>query len=158
MVQTEGPLNSDLIKQLALEAGFSLAGFCDIELPELDRQRLRNWLDQQFHGSMSYMDKPGIDRCNAKTLAPYAQSVLMLALNYPAQTELPSDRNVGYISTYARSTDYHDVFKDKLKAFISTLNDLDPELEGRPFVDSAPLIERAFAVQAGLGWSGKTLA
>lgn len=147
----------DALRSAALELGFSSAGFAPAQLPQIESDRLADWLEKDRHGSMSYMSKPGIDRSNAETVMPGARSVLMVTLDYQPAPLIP-DLLAGeaYISSYARGPDYHKVIKDRLIQLGEKIGEiLDRSPQTRPFVDTAPLIERAFAKAAGLGWYGK---
>lgn len=143
------------IRELAQALGFSFVGFTGPELPDSDRHHLAQWLDKKRHGGMAYMDRPGIDRCHARTVLPSARSVVMVALDYSPNHQIPENNGQAAISCYAQGPDYHVIIKDRLKLLATQLKALKPELEARPFVDTAPLVERAFAREAGLGWIGK---
>jgi epoxyqueuosine reductase len=147
----------DAIVARALELGFQSVGIAPSRVPDVESQRLKGWLDKDFHGRMAYMNRPEIDRCDARTVLPEARSVIMVTLDYQPADSIPSLSNrQGYVSSYARGPDYHMVVKDKLRALAQSIDQLLPNrLKSRPFVDTAPLVERAFAKAAGLGWYGK---
>ena len=145
------------LRAAALELGFHSAGFAPAQLSTIESERLSTWLEEQYHGTMSYMAKPGIDRSDAKTVMPEARSVLMVSLDYPPAPLIP-DLLAGeaYVSSYARGPDYHKVIKDRLLLLADSIAEiLGRSPRSRPFVDTAPLIERGFAKAAGLGWYGK---
>lgn len=128
--------------------GISKAEFLAEEAP-----RLEKWLKNKMHGSMSYMENHFDKRLDPTLLVPGAKSVVSLLLNYFPEEEL-SDSNYK-VSKYAYGRDYHDVIKDKLKDFFAYIQDEIGEVAGRAFVDSAPVMDKAWAQKSGLGWVGK---
>jgi epoxyqueuosine reductase len=142
------------IKNEALRLGFSACGFSKAEyLPE-DAKRLRSWLDNGYHGSMKYMENHFDKRTDPSKLVEGAKSVVSLLLNYYTD-ERQQDPEAPVISKYAYGTDYHFVMKDKMKSLHRFIQENFGPTEGRVFVDSAPVLDRAWAVRAGLGWIGK---
>ena len=118
-----------------------------------DARRLEQWLNKGMHGSMKYMENYFELRVDPKRLVPGAKSVITLLINY-----FPSEKQTGNspkISTYAYGKDYHDVIKNKLQSFLKILREKIGEINGRGFVDSAPVLERSWAQRSGLGWIGK---
>lgn len=145
--------NTDLIKTEAsrlgfLSCGISKAGFLEEEAP-----RLEKWLNDNKQGEMSYMENHFDKRLDPTLLVPGAKSVVSLLLNYfPKQTQ----REDSYkISKYAYGTDYHFVIKDKLKQLLNFIREEIGDVHGRAFVDSAPVLDKAWAAKSGLGWMGK---
>lgn len=145
------------------ELGFSAAGITDTDLDE-DAQHLQAWLASDYHGEMSYMSRHGDLRAHPEKLHPNTLSVITVRLDYlepeppPAQV-LASDRSA-YVSRYALGRDYHKVIRGKLKRLVARLaKDLQDKgyesFSARVFTDSAPLLEKALAQKAGLGWIGK---
>ena len=131
-----------------LSCGISKAGFLEEEAP-----RLENWLNQNHHGKMQYMENHFDKRLNPTLLVDDAKSVISLLLNY-----YPSEfQNTGSykISKYAYGQDYHFVIKEKLKELLDTIQSQIGEVSGRAFVDSAPVLDKAWAAKSGLGWIGK---
>ncbi len=143
-----------IIKERARELGFfdcgiAAAGFLnEAELP------LDNWLSKGFHSGMSYMENHHEKRLNPAKLVEGAQSVIVFLHNYYPEHSLPSDSNY-LISRYAYGEDYHEVIRRKLNLITAELQQLFPDSFSRAFVDSAPVLERAWASRAGLGWIGK---
>lgn len=128
--------------------GISRAGFLEEEAPRLER-----WLSSGMHGKMSYMERWFDKRLDPRLLVDGARSVISLLLNYyPSQLQ---DDSVPKISKYAYGQDYHQVIKDKLKELLSYIREEVGEVNGRAFVDSAPVLDRAWAKKSGLGWVGK---
>ena len=146
-------LHTQIIKQTALSLGFDYCGIAKAGVLSADAKRLENWLHKGFNGKMKYMENYFDERIDPTKLVPNAQSVITLALNYyPSQQQ---DKNLPKIAKYAFGKDYHIVIKEKLNAFFYTLQSKIGNITGRGFVDSAPVLERAWAVNSGLGWVGK---
>ena len=131
-----------------MSCGVSKAGFLEQEAP-----RLEDWLNKNRNGEMHYMENHFDKRLDPTLLVPGAKSVVSLLLNYyPEETQ----REDSYkISKYAYGTDYHFVIKDKLKGFLEAIRAQIGEVDGRAFVDSAPVLDKAWAAKSGLGWVGK---
>ena len=131
-----------------LSCGISKAGFLEQEAP-----RLENWLNDQMNGQMSYMENHFDKRLNPKLLVDDAKSVISLLLNYyPSEIQ---NENSYKISKYAYGQDYHQVIKEKLKKLLHFIQSEIGEVSGRAFVDSAPVLDKAWAAKSGLGWVGK---
>jgi epoxyqueuosine reductase len=131
-----------------LSCGISKAGFLEEEAP-----RLENWLNQNHHGEMKYMENHFDKRLNPTLLVDDAKSVISLLLNYyPSETQSSDSYR---ISKYAYGEDYHFVIKEKLKELLQTIQTEIGEFSGRAFVDSAPVLDKAWAAKSGLGWIGK---
>jgi epoxyqueuosine reductase len=146
--------NAEKIKLWARELGFmscgiSEAGFLAEEAPRLDA-----WLKRDYHGSMKWMENHYDKRLDPRLLVPGAKSVVSLTLNYFPEKK-PKHEDAPKISRYAYGEDYHRVMKDKLFLLLNKIREEIGEVEGRCFVDSAPVMERAWAKKAGLGWVGK---
>ncbi len=131
-----------------MSCGVSKAGFLEEEAP-----RLENWLHQNRNGTMSYMENHFDKRLNPTLLVDDAKSVVSLLLNYYPEKEQISDSYK--ISKYAYGQDYHFVIKEKLKELLFSIQETIGEVSGRVFVDSAPVLDRAWAAKSGLGWIGK---
>lgn len=129
--------------------GFSKAGFLEDEAP-----RLENWLKNNHQGKMSYMENHFDKRLDPSKLVPGAKSVISLLFNY-ATDHKQLDVEAPKISKYAYGEDYHYLVKERLVELFSFIKDLVGEVEGRAFVDSAPVMDKAWASKAGLGWIGK---
>jgi epoxyqueuosine reductase len=145
--------NTRLVKQEAARLGFSFCGISKAEFLENEAPRLENWLNQNMHGQMGYMANHFDMRLDPTLLVPGAKSVVSLMLNYYPEEQQPE--GVPKISKYAYGEDYHKVIKRKLKEFINTLKEQIGDVNGRAFVDSAPVLDRAWAKNSGLGWVGK---
>ena len=131
-----------------MSCGISKAGFLEQEAP-----RLEAWLNQNRHGQMQYMENHFDKRLDPTKLVEGSKSVISLLLNYYPQ-QLQRDDSYK-ISKYAYGTDYHFVIKDKLKELLHCIQEQVGDVHGRAFVDSAPVLDKAWAAKSGLGWIGK---
>ena len=144
---------SKQIKAYALELGFGACGFCRAEDATTERERLQKWLDIGYNAGMDYMSNHFEKRCNPVELVEGACSVVSLALNYyPAQFQSLSAPQIAY---YAYGQDYHSVMKDRMQQLFDYIKLLFPNVSGRCFCDTAPILERYWAVKAGVGFAGK---
>lgn len=146
------------IKDWAKALGFSACGIADTDL-QLEESRLQQWLDAGFHGSMDYMASHGMMRARPAELLPGTLRVISVRMDYlPAAAGFATnlaDPTQAYISRYALGRDYHKVLRQRLKQLGERISTQVAELGFRPFVDSAPVLERPLAAKAGLGWIGK---
>jgi len=142
------------LKQEAASLGFDACGIAKVGRLNSMEPVLRQWLSEGNHGAMGYMENHLEKRLDPSLLVENAKSVIVVALNY--YTDTPNDAfDDLVVSKYARGKDYHLVMKEKLNLLENALKQWRPNHEGRIFVDSAPLLEKAWAVRAGLGWIGK---
>lgn len=146
--------NTHLIKQKAKELGFEEIGIAKSEFLNEEAFQLENWLNQNMHGEMSYMQNHFDMRLNPQLLVPGSKTVISLSYNYFTEKKQQYE-DVPKISKYAYGKDYHKVVKKKLQQLLSFIQQEIGEVEGRCFVDSAPVMERAWAKKSGLGWIGK---
>jgi epoxyqueuosine reductase len=141
------------IKSKAIELGFDFCGIARAVKLEDDARRLETWLHNGMHGSMGYMEKHFDLRTDPTLLVPGAKSVITVLLNYfPEQQQHPDSPK---ISKYAYGLDYHEVIRGKLKKLLQEMQESIGEVQGRGFVDSAPVLERSWAQKSGLGWIGR---
>ena len=145
---------SNLIKLSAKELGFAACGIAQAEHLEEDSGKFRDWLDHGYHASMAYMKRNIEKRLNPGLLNEWAQSVIVVLYNYYPDEEIIPDSTYKF-SKYAFGKDYHVVMKDKLRLLVDAIEDEIGEITARVFVDSAPVLERAWARKTGLGWVGK---
>ncbi len=138
----------------AYELGFFHVGFSKAEFLEEEAPRLENWLNKNHHGEMAYMANHFDKRLDPRLLVDDAKTVISLLFNYYTDQQ-QSDPEAPKISKYAYGEDYHHVIKDKLKELIAFIRLEIGEVNGRGFVDSAPVMDKAWAKKAGLGWIGK---
>jgi epoxyqueuosine reductase len=141
------------IKQKANELGFFSCGISKVEFLEEDAPHLEKWLNENRHGEMKYMENHFDKRLNPALLVDGAKSVVSLLLNYFPESSQNED--APKISKYAYGRDYHHVIKDKLSVLCEELNEQIGEFNFRVFVDSAPVLDKAWAKKSGLGWIGK---
>lgn len=148
--------NTSVVKAIASELGFDFCGISKAEFLAEDAPRLEKWLKNNAHGKMSYMENHFDKRLDPTKLVPGAKSVVSLLYNYYPEKDLASEApDKDKIAKYAYGKDYHFVVKDKLKEFMHRLEEQVGQVEGRVFVDSAPVMERQWAAKSGLGWIGK---
>ncbi|EDP97424.1 tRNA epoxyqueuosine(34) reductase QueG [Kordia algicida OT-1] len=146
--------HTELIKAEAKRLGFLSCGISKSEFLEEEAPRLETWLNKNMHGEMSYMENHFDKRLDPTKLVDDSKSVVSLLLNYyPSETQ--KDPEAPKISKYAYGTDYHFVIKDKLKQLLNFIQEEIGEVSGRAFVDSAPVLDKAWAAKSGLGWIGK---
>jgi len=144
---------TQLIKTEAKRLGFLSCGVSKAQFLEEEAPRLEKWLNQNMHGEMRYMENHFDMRLDPTKLVDGAKSVVSLLLNYyPSEQQNPDSHK---ISKYAYGTDYHFVIKDKLKSLLHFIHEEIGEVHGRAFVDSAPVLDKAWAAKSGLGWMGK---
>jgi len=146
--------DSNWIKATAQELGFISCGISKAAFLEAEAPRLEQWLKAGYHGSMGYMERNFDKRLDPTKLVPGAKSVISLLFNYYTP-ETQKDPKAPKISKYALGTDYHLVLKEKLKTLFQKMQAEFGAVEGRVFVDSAPVLEKAWAAKSGLGWIGK---
>ncbi|MDR3680453.1 MAG: tRNA epoxyqueuosine(34) reductase QueG [Flavipsychrobacter sp.] len=145
--------NTDLIKTEAARLGFNACGIAVATQLDDDARKLEQWLQNGFQAGMQYMERNFDLRIDPRKLVPGAKSVITMLLNYfPAQAQQP---NTPHIAKYAWGIDYHYVIKDKLNELLFFIKQHIGEVDGRGFVDSAPVLERSWATRSGLGWIGK---
>ena len=146
--------NTAYIKNFASELGFSFCGISKAEFLEEEAPKLEAWLKRGYQGKMQYLENHFDKRLDPTKLVPGAKSVISLVYNYYPKKDIAQTNNLK-IAKYAYGEDYHFVVKDKLKEFLQRIQDEIGEVSGRVFVDSAPVMERAWAKKSGLGWIGK---
>ena len=146
--------HSHLIKHEASQLGFSFCGISKAEFLKDEAPRLEEWLKRGYQGKMSYLENYFDKRMDPTLLVPGAKSVVSLLYNYSPKKDLARQDHFK-VSKYAYGEDYHFVVKDKLKSFLDILKEKIGAINGRAFVDSAPVMERAWAQRSGLGWIGK---
>jgi epoxyqueuosine reductase len=144
--------NTRLVKETAARKGFDYCGISAAVPLDEDARRLESWLNKGYHGQMAYMENHFDLRVDPAKLVPGARSVITLLKNYFPST--PNDADL-HISKYAYGEDYHEVIREKLKEMLAELKQSVGDIHGRGFVDSAPVLERSWALRSGLGWIGK---
>ena len=145
--------HTQLIKSFAAQLGFSYCGIAQAKRLDEDAIKLEAWLNKGMHGSMYYMENYFDERVDPTKLVPGAKSVITLMMNYFPSTKQKEE--APKISKYAYGNDYHEVIREKLKELMELIKVNIGDINGRGFVDSAPVLERSWAVKSGLGWVGK---
>ena len=144
---------SNLIKSKAMTFGFQSCGISKADFLEEEAPHLEKWLKNNFHGEMKYMENYFDKRLDPRLLVEGSKSVISLSYNYfPEEIQANKDFK---LAKYAYGEDYHDVIKDKLRLMIAELQEEIGEFSFRVFVDSAPVLEKAWAKKSGIGWVGK---
>jgi epoxyqueuosine reductase len=143
-----------IVKSEAAALGFSFCGISKAEFLEDEAPKLEAWLKRGYQGKMSYLENYFDKRLDPRLLVPGAKSVVSLLYNYYPEKDLAQDDRLK-IAKYAYGDDYHFVVKEKLSVLIDTLRAKIGDVHGRAFVDSAPVMERAWAKRSGIGWIGK---
>lgn len=146
---------STRIKEKAKAIGFSGVGIVEASALGREEKYLHEWLARGMHGSMAWLEREPEKRSDPRILFPGAKSVVVLILNYYTDHDHEANTERGKISRYAWGDDYHDVMREKLKELLSWIKDEIPEADGKVCVDTAPMMDKAWAVRAGLGWQGK---
>ena len=144
--------NTQIIKSIATQLGFDFCGIALAQPLDDDARRLETWLNKGMNGTMSYMANHFDMRVNPTLLVPNAKSIITLLFNYFPDEVLNNEYK---ISKYAYGEDYHDVIRKKLHEFFFMIKEKIGDINGRGFVDSAPVLERTWAQRSGLGWIGK---
>ncbi len=145
---------TDFIKKKAIDLGFISCGISKSGFLSEEVNRFEKWLKNNYHGKMSYMERNFDKRMDTSKLVEGSKSVISLLYNYYPIEKINSDNNLK-ISKYAYGKDYHFIIKKKLKSLLTEIRNEIGHIDGRVFVDSAPILERAWAKKSGLGWIGK---
>jgi len=148
-------VRSEQIKTRARELGFNKIGIVRAEPLSEERQQLEEWLRRGYQGEMRWMARDPEQRTDPRKLFPGAQSVVVVALNYYKPEQHVDDPITGKVSRYAWGDDYHDVVGEKLRALLEWIKERWPEADGKVCVDIQPMMDKAWAERAGLGWIGK---
>lgn len=154
MSTTAKSKNTEIVKSIAAGLGFSFCGIAKAEFLAEEAPRLEEWLKRGYQGKMSYLENHFDKRLDPTLLVPGAKSVVSLVYNY-YPNQIHEDSGGFKIAKYAYGQDYHQVVKDRLKVFLSRIEEEIGAVGGRAFVDSAPVHERAWAARSGVGWVGK---
>lgn len=143
------------IKERALREGFHKVGIVRAEALVAEAPRLNEWLARGYHGEMSWMARDVAKRLDPREVFPPARSIVVVALNYYTPHQHDENSRTGKVSRYAWGDDYHDVLKTKLESLLSWIREQAPDAVGKICVDIQPVMDKAWAVRAGLGWLGK---
>ena len=143
------------IKQKAQEIGFHKVGIVRAEPLREEGEHFKQWLEKNYHAEMQWMEREPEKRSNPNLIFPAAKSIVVVALNYFTPHEHENTNAKGKVSRYAWGDDYHDVLKMKLRELLAFIKTLDETADGKICVDTAPVMDKAWAIRAGLGWLGK---
>ncbi len=143
------------IKEHAARIGFDKAGIVAADALTVEADRLATWLENGFHGEMKWLEREQEKRSDPRILFPGAKSVVVLILNYNTDHKHVDSPALGKISRYAWGDDYHDVMREKLNELLAWIRTEIPDANGKICVDTAPMMDKAWALRAGLGWIGK---
>jgi epoxyqueuosine reductase len=152
---TRAEKHAQILKSTAKRLGFDFCGIAKAEFLESEAPRLEEWLNRNYQGKMAYLANHFDKRLDPTKLVEGAKTVVSLIYNYYPEKQLPYQPEDIKIAKYAYGADYHDVIRAKLTEFLEVLREEVGEINGRSFVDSAPVMERQWAQRAGLGWIGK---
>jgi epoxyqueuosine reductase len=143
------------IKESALREGFEKVGIVPAEVLDNSADRLMTWLDRGYHGQMSWMARDPEMRTDPRKLFPTARSVIVVAKNYYTPAGHSDDPATGKVSRYAWGDDYHEIVGAKLRSLLASIKEEMPRAEGKVCLDIQPMMDKAWAARAGLGWIGK---
>ncbi len=148
-------LTNEKIETLAKNLGFNLVGFAKADILEEEIKHLEDWLNHNYHAGMNYMSKNLEKRKNLKSILKNAKSVISLGMNYYTDYHYSNDDKFGKVSRYAFGKDYHLIIWEKLEQLIQQIKNIAPSFEGISYVDTGPVMDKVWAIRAGLGWLGK---
>jgi len=148
-------LTNKQVETVARKIGFDLVGFAPASSLEKEFQNLQKWLASGYQAGMNYMERNGEKRKNVSQILPEAKSVISLGLNYNTNHKHTGEKGKGKVSRYAWGKDYHLIIWEMLDKLESKLKAIDPGFECKSYVDTGPVMDKAWAVKAGLGWMGK---
>ena len=148
-------LTNEIVIQKAKAIGFDLVGFAKADELKNESKNLKEWLDKDYQAGMDYMERNFEKRKDVKQILPKAQSVISLGLNYYTPEEYSNQINNGKISRYAWGEDYHLIIWAMLDELENELKNIDPKFESISYVDTGPIMDKGWAVRAGIGWLGK---
>lgn len=148
-------LTNRLVSEAAAALGFDLVGFTASTQLEDEIEHLEQWLQNGYQAGMTYMERNIEKRKDVRQILPDAKSVISLGMNYYTDHHHKNEKNYGKISRYGWGKDYHLIIWEKLDRLIEKLKELDPSFEAKSYVDTGPVMDKAWAVRSGIGWLGK---
>jgi len=148
-------LTNEFVIKKAKALGFDLVGFAKADILDKESNQLRDWLEKKYQSGMDYMSKNFEKRKDVRQILPEAKSVISLGLNYYTPDLYSNEENEGKVSRYAWGKDYHLIMWAMLDELEEELKNIDPEFESISYVDTGPVMDKVWAVRAGLGWLGK---
>ena len=148
-------LTNKIVEDVSKSLGFDLIGFADYTELNEEADHLSEWLKNKFNAGMSYMERNLEKRKDVRLILPEAKSIISLGMNYYTGHQHSSVEDFGKVSRYAWGKDYHLIIWEKLDQLIKKLKEIDPTFEAKTYVDTGPVMDKAWAVRAGIGWLGK---
>ena len=148
-------LTNEIVTKKAKQIGFDLVGFANAEELTKETSNLEKWLVKKYHCDMDYMKRNFEKRKDVSKILPDSKSIISLAMNYYTDDQYSNQKNKGKISRYAWGKDYHLIIWEKLDELENELKEIDPKFESKSYVDTGPVMDKAWAVRSGLGWLGK---
>ena len=148
-------ISNEIVIQKAKSLGFDLVGFAKADKLENESANLEEWLKRGFQAGMKYMERNSDKRKDISLVFPEAECVISLGLNYYTPHSHSEKKNTGKISRYAWGKDYHIIIWEKLRLLEEGLKEIDPEFRSLSYVDTGPVMDKAWGVRAGIGWLGK---
>ncbi|MBK7378346.1 MAG: tRNA epoxyqueuosine(34) reductase QueG [Ignavibacteriales bacterium] len=148
-------ITNDVVIRKAKSLGFSLVGFARAELLTNEITNLNDWLNQNHQAGMSYMQKNSDKREDISKILPDAKSVISLGMNYYTNSQHSNQKGMGKVSRYAWGKDYHLIIWEKLNEFENYLQQIDKKFNSKSYVDTGPVMDKAWAARSGIGWMGK---
>ncbi len=148
-------ITNEIVIAKVKELGFDLVGFAKAEELTKEIKNLEKWLDMKYHGDMEYMEKNLEKRKDVSKILAGAKSIISLGMNYYTDEQYSNQKDRGKISRYAWGKDYHLVIWEKLEQLENALKEIDPAFESKSYIDTGPVMDKVWAVRAGLGWLGK---
>jgi epoxyqueuosine reductase len=148
-------ITNEIVIKKAKQIGFDLVGFSKAEELAEECSNLEKWLEMKYHGEMDYMHRNFEKRKDVSQIFPDAKTIISLGMNYYSDEQYSHQKDKGKISRYAWGKDYHLVIWGKLGELENQLKEIDPEFESKSYVDTGPVMDKAWAVRSGLGWLGK---
>ncbi len=148
-------ITNQIVEEKAKAFGFDLVGFAEASILNIETENLANWLGMGYQSNMSYMERNFDRRKDVKEILPNAKSIISLGLNYFVEGKHSNNATKGKVSRFAWGKDYHFIIWEKLHELIESLKSIDENFEAKSYVDTGPVMDKAWAVRSGLGWQGK---
>jgi epoxyqueuosine reductase len=148
-------ITNEIVISKAKELGFNLIGFAPVRDLTAEYENLLEWISRSYHSGMKYMENNLDKKRDVTKIFPDAKSIISLGMNYYPKGDFTKDKSIGKISRYAWGKDYHLVINQKLDKLTNDLMSFDPEFQSRYYIDTGPVMDKAWAAKAGIGWIGK---
>ncbi len=148
-------ITNQIVEKKAKAFGFDLVGFTEASILNIETENLANWLGMGYQSNMSYMERNFDRRKDVKEILPNAKSIISLGLNYFVEGKHSNNATKGKVSRFAWGKDYHFIIWEKLDELIESLKSIDENFEAKSYVDTGPVMDKAWAIRSGLGWQGK---